>query len=100
MVASLAKLTKPMKNVLSRIKLDDQLLIHDRSNLFPRRNAHDLALHGLAIEGEPVGNRTVAARFQIFTNKLAGDGVFPDLNHVANLQISGGDGFLLAVDPD
>src|SRR4051794_35294544 len=56
---------------LTRVQLDDQLLIDDRLHLFARRNMSDLSGQGVAIHRQPIGNWSDLRQFHVALGKLA-----------------------------
>jgi hypothetical protein len=51
--------------VLSRIQLNNELLVHDRGDFFARRNAHDFALELVLIYYQPVRDRLDLSQLKI-----------------------------------
>src|SRR4051812_29713341 len=55
---------------LSRVQLDNQLLINDRLHLFPRRNPTDFAFETVAINRHPVRHGHNLSQLQITGSEL------------------------------
>src|SRR2546423_4351690 len=83
---------------LTRIKLDDQLLVDQRLHFFPGRNMRDLSGQRIAIDRQPIGDRRNLRQLHIAHRELARFRFVLHRNFVAGFEVERRNIDALAID--
>src|ERR1700741_345715 len=79
------------RSSLSRIQLDDELLVHHRLHLLARGNAGDFAFKGVPIDREPIGNGRDLGEIEIAQDQLTRFGSILDRDFITGFDVVGSD---------